>query len=182
MAKSKRSTSATSRSSSAKIDRPFDSNVLARARQIAEQYMAMPVLKGEKTEGERFPGAVTDFLWYRQVTYSLAEVYSVHAINMRRHRSYVALLQVVRSSRKRFHLVEFRFIGSHDRKRSAGYAGPHPFGFEHHLFANARFAFPQAAFPSINEAIFGMAQTLSSVDEQITHNGWSIWIQADTIA
>ncbi len=27
--------------------------------QFAEQYMAMPVIKGEKTEGERFPGAVS---------------------------------------------------------------------------------------------------------------------------
>ena len=30
-------------------------------RQFAEEYMAMPVLTGEKTEGERFPGAVHTF-------------------------------------------------------------------------------------------------------------------------
>ena len=29
--------------------------------EFAEQYMAMPVLKGEKTEAERFPGAVNTY-------------------------------------------------------------------------------------------------------------------------
>jgi len=60
MAKSNRSTSAKSRSSSAKVDRPFDSAVLARARQIAEQYRIIVRREGDEYFGQamEMPGAM----------------------------------------------------------------------------------------------------------------------------
>lgn len=62
MAKSNRSTSARSRSSSAKVDRPFDPAVLDRARRIAEQYRIILRHEGGDYYGQalELPGAMND--------------------------------------------------------------------------------------------------------------------------
>lgn len=62
MAKSNRSTSARSRSSSAKVDRPFDPTLLDRARLIAEQYRIVLRREGGDYYGQalELPGAMND--------------------------------------------------------------------------------------------------------------------------
>ena len=62
MAKSNRSTSARSRSRSAKIDRSFDPALLERARQIAEQYRIIIRHEDGEYYGQalELPGAMND--------------------------------------------------------------------------------------------------------------------------
>ena len=62
MAKSNRITSAKSRKSLAKIDRPFDPAVLERARRIAEQYRIIVRHEGGDYYGQalELPGAMND--------------------------------------------------------------------------------------------------------------------------
>lgn len=62
MAKSNRSTSAKSRSRSAKVDRPFDPAVLERARHFAEQYRIIIRHEGGDYYGQalELPGAMND--------------------------------------------------------------------------------------------------------------------------
>ena len=62
MAKSNRSTSAKSRSRSAKVDRPFDAAVLERARRIAEQYRIIVRHEDGEYYGQalELPGAMND--------------------------------------------------------------------------------------------------------------------------
>jgi predicted RNase H-like HicB family nuclease len=62
MAKSNRSTSAKSKSRSAKLDRPFDAELLKRARQIAEQYRIIIHHEDGEYYGQalELPGAMND--------------------------------------------------------------------------------------------------------------------------
>lgn len=62
MAKSNRSTSAKSKSRSAKVDRPFDAAVLKRARQIVEQYRIVIHREDGDYFGEtlELPGSMND--------------------------------------------------------------------------------------------------------------------------
>jgi predicted RNase H-like HicB family nuclease len=62
MAKLNRSTSARSRSNSAKIDRPFEPVLLDRARRIAEQYRIILRHEGGEYYGQalELPGAMND--------------------------------------------------------------------------------------------------------------------------
>jgi predicted RNase H-like HicB family nuclease len=62
MAKSNRSTGAKSKKSLAKIDRPLDSTVLKRARDIAEQYRIVIHLEDDEYYGEalELPGVMND--------------------------------------------------------------------------------------------------------------------------
>lgn len=62
MAKSSQRTSASSRRSSARIDRPFDADVLRRARKIAEQYRILIKREGNEYFGYalELPGVMND--------------------------------------------------------------------------------------------------------------------------
>lgn len=62
MAKSNLSTSAKSRGRSANLDRPFDADLLARARKIAEQYRIIIRREGGEYYGQalELPGAMND--------------------------------------------------------------------------------------------------------------------------